>query len=353
MSSDKNLHSSRQPSYHQQEPYGVSEKEKKTHKASVNHSVRNGKKVCCINCNQQYQPAGLARHLKYSKACYYKYERMLSNENERNRSVLGVDNGNDCDNYDQSQGEMDVDYQQENIDDDLESDSSWIPPLVKRYNAKSDIESKSVSSNQENGPTAAYIEVQENFLSESFSSECLPSVLNGNLNELLKEIAKDAHFAGKTAKSREKQRIAIAKDKVYGALSKFQYESTCNGDQLLGLIKLVIEYSSVVVVPERFRTISKWMEKKSRIITPEPDVIEVPMPDNWNIQNWPKEAGLSGPVKLIVNDPIALLAMKLIHPRTWGLWGSEIKYEKSFQTKESYRGESSTMLSTCHSLHML
>jgi hypothetical protein len=266
----------------------------------------------------------LDRHLRHKNnhKCLSKYERQQGISNDRilpddESTVIG----------DQQDWGIEIDDYEFNQDEQYDNqDSIWEPSVVRSYNRRYNVTTNGAKTN-------AYIEVQENFLKSAFGVDTLPSFREGDLNGILRKLAcKTTSLKRGTTKAEKTKYADLIRYKLYIAICQFQFESKCNGDKLLQLIKLAVQHKSVISLPSSFRTIRSWIEKQVRATTPEPTVVRVPLPRCWNIQNWPPEAQVKGHVSLVCNDPIALLSMKLVHPQTWSLWGSEIFHDVKHST---------------------
>jgi hypothetical protein len=333
-------------------------KEKRGHKASIRSSMTKRSTVFCLGCRKIRLQRGFPLHLKMSFKCREKYKRIhesagagMLDFNSAEQETMEEESScyNDEANIVDGDWGLDNDMDFQDINQEVavhDDEVEWMPPLVKIYHA-----TRGGGEDCGQGPTSAYIEVQEKYLGESLSRpESISAIKRGDLNETLRGLA--AAENQREGVGLKKDTHDSMKDRLYGALSTFQYESNCNGDRLLAIIRDAIEYNKVLPLPESFRTITRWTERKLKDTMPDHEVVPVPLPQCWNVHSWPPEARMQGPVNLIINDPIALLSMKFIHPRTWGLWGTEIKLDSSHREGNQTPGKN-VVTGLCVTTNML
>jgi hypothetical protein len=307
------------------------------HKASIRTSLLRNKAVTCMNCNRRCKNfVGLKRHLlsSSSRRCLKKYQRLnidICRESfvESSTEISGTDGAIDdqfwgYDNLGDTEG-LPHEEEVEGLNDRSGPDfagASWKPPIVRQFNSK--------FNSEETTQTEAYIDVQERYLNGSFQRDAFPLFSSGDLNEILRKMASSMNslHEGCDTVDGKKRYTEKIKLKLYTAISEYQFENRCNGDGLLQLISLAIEYREVVTLPTSFRTIKSWVERQVATRMPQPEIVVVPLPRCWNVHAWPADARMANNVELVINDPIALLALQLIHPRTWALWGTEIAYDR-------------------------
>lgn len=276
--------------------------------------------LSCPGCKRAFKyQKNLSRHRQTCQHIRFRHEPKdhSANAGQHDRQEAEEDNDNDDDQVDNDvdglefEAELEYHYKGE------------IPFLVKEFERRNEtagsqsrrgVQRAQSTLRCELDPderTQTYVEIQKSFISTSFGGDSLIYFKNGDLEGLLKHLRREEM---RNTGSRERN-----KSRVYSALEKFQSDTKCNGNDLLDLIRLVIDATACgFELPKAFGGISERQHRQTEKGAPKAEVIDVQYPETW---------GIEGQVQLIVNDPVAILAMLLVHPKTWSLWGDEIKYE--------------------------
>lgn len=311
-------------------------KQRTNKKAGLNHIVWLNQKErlkICLQCKKKYKGSyGLYRHHIAKPVCKIKHnlivknkEKACDNQNQRDQQEeinndLNQDDYIDFDDH----GAMDFEEPQVGKEEHNKFSEYEVPHLVKELLKK--------------GCKQPYVEVQRNYLRSAFGESAMPFFDCGDLNGLLQHMGADADKFQRglntttkygTAKQATKNKAA-AKKKLYLALSKYQKDCQVDGNKLLKLLRNVVRLlrTGSISLPNDFRAVSDFAKREQETALPPHEVSQVHFPPNWNVSNWNRFKSKKNEfVEVITNDAMAIIAMKLIDPKIWGLWGSEIKFD--------------------------
>ena len=118
------------------------------------------------------------------------------------------------------------------------------------------------------------------------------------------------------------------KDKTMADLVDFKSKTNLSREGGNALLQLISSFEPRRAVPQDWRTMSRYVDRKCHHLQGRTLRQGVPWPAEWEMETW-DQGGHDYPleVELIVRDPLELIALKLVCPTTQYMWKDHIMYE--------------------------